>query len=283
MDVGGELRSGTATRTARRLRLRYPGTCEGCGTELAPGTDAVYDAARKTIHCLSCPDSTAAPAESPIDLGIAGGSARREFEQRKANRAARVEGRFGVRVGGVVVDLTNEPQATRAWGDGARGEELLAEALAGVPGIVVLHDRRMPGTRANIDHVVIGPGGVFVVDAKRYAGRIGIHNKGGLFRSDYRLYVGRRDCSALADGVAWQAEVVQEALQGTGVEALPPVTPVLCFVDGDWPLLNPPSSFRGARLENQRSVKKLVGQGSAVDPQAIERVARVLATQLPAK
>jgi len=236
MDVGGELRSGSATRAARRLRLRYPGTCERCGTELAPGTDAVYDAARKTIRCVSCPVSTAAPAE-----------------------------------------------AIRAWGDGARGEELLGEALAGVPGIVVLHDRRMPGTRANIDHMVIGPSGVFVVDAKRYAGRIGIHNKGGLFRSDYRLYVGRRDCSALADGVAWQAEVVQEALQGTGVEALPPVTPVLCFVDGDWPLLNPPSSFRGARLENQRSVKKLVGQGSAVDPQAIERVARVLATQLPAK
>jgi Nuclease-related domain len=171
----------------------------------------------------------------------------------------------------------------RAWGDGARGDELLGDALLGVPGIVVLHDRKMPGTRAKIDHVVIGPGGVFVVDAKRYAGRIGIHNKGGLFRSDNRLYVGRRDCSALADGVSWQADAVADALRATDLQGLPAVTSVLCFVDGDWPLINPPSSFRGVRLESQRSLKKLVGQAQAVDPQMIERVTRALATALPPK
>jgi Nuclease-related domain len=173
--------------------------------------------------------------------------------------------------------------ARRAWGDSARADELLGDALLGVPGIVVLHDRRMPGTRAKIDHVVIGRGGVFVVDAKRYAGRIGIHNKGGLFRSDNRLYVGRRDCSALADGVAWQADAVADALRATGLEGLPSVTSVLCFVDGEWPMLNPPSSFRGVRLESERSLKKLVEQGQAVDPQTIKRVTRALATALPAK
>jgi len=186
-------------------------------------------------------------------------------------------------VGSEAPSRSSTRTAQDAWGDGARGDELLAEALAGVPGIAVLHDRRLPGTRANIDHVVIGPGGIFVVDAKRYAGRIGIHNKGGLFRSDYRLYVGRRDCSALADGVAWQADTVAGALPATGFEGLPAVTPVLCFVDGDWPLLNPPSSFRGVRLENQRSLKKLVGQGQAVDPQTIERVTRLLERALPPK
>ncbi|MEO6532232.1 MAG: nuclease-related domain-containing protein [Pseudolysinimonas sp.] len=31
-----------------------------------------------------------------------------------------------------------------------------------------LRDRRIPGSKANIDHVVRAPRGVFVIDAKRY-------------------------------------------------------------------------------------------------------------------
>jgi hypothetical protein len=53
---------------------------------------------------------------------------------------------------------------------GARGEEALGAALAQLPGIRVLHDRRVPGTRGNLDHLVVGPASVFVVDAKHYPG-----------------------------------------------------------------------------------------------------------------
>ena len=182
-----------------------------------------------------------------------------------------------------MVPVTSAPKPSRAWGDGARGDELLGQVLADLAGVVVLHDRRMARTRANVDHIVIGPRGLFVVDAKRYAGRIGIHNKGSLFRADYRLYVGRRDCSALAEKVVWQAKVVLEALQAGGVEALPPITPVLCFVDGDWPLINPPSTFGGVRLENERSIRRLVSQGPAKEAKAIEWATRVLTAAVPAK
>jgi hypothetical protein len=177
----------------------------------------------------------------------------------------------------------SEPKASRAWGDGARGEELLGQVLADLPGIVVFHDRRMPRSRTNIDHVVMGPAGIFVVEAKRYAGRIGIRNKGSILRSDRRLYVGRRDCSGLAEKVAWQAKVLLEALQATGVDELPPITPVLCFVDGDWPLINPPSTFGGVRLENERSIRRLVSHGPAKDPKAIEWATRVLGGALAEK
>jgi hypothetical protein len=185
--------------------------------------------------------------------------------------------------GRAVLPVRSEPKSSRAWGDGVRGEELLGQVLADVPGVIVLHDRRMPRTRTSIDHVVTGPGGLFVIEAKRYAGRIEIRNKGSILRSDRRLYVGRRDCSGLAEKVAWQAKVLLEALQTTGVDELPPVTPVLCFVDGDWPLINPPSAFGGVRLENERSIKRLVARGSAVDRRAIEWATRVLAAALPAK
>lgn len=43
------------------------------------------------------------------------------------------------------------------------------------------HDRRIPPTRANIDHIVIAPTGVYVIDAKNYTGRAQLSIKGGIF------------------------------------------------------------------------------------------------------
>jgi hypothetical protein len=258
-------------------RVKYDGACSRCGVALHVGDVAVYDRPTRTIHCVSCP--TALGPVPEIDAGVAGRSARHEHERRAAKREAAVRGRWGDRIGGVVLALSDEPQSTRAWAVGARGEEKLAEAL---DGFSVLHDRCVPGTRGNIDHVVIAPAGVFVVDAKRYEGRIEIRNHGWFLGPDERLHVGRRDCSALADGMAWQVAAVEKALLAAGVAPLPPVTPVLCFVDGDWPLISPPDVFRGVRLESTRSLRKrLVGE--ALDEAAVARLARILAAALPPK
>jgi hypothetical protein len=184
--------------------------------------------------------------------------------------------RFGRRLGGVLLKVSGEPQSTRAWKRGAEGEEKLAASLADLDGVRVLHDRAVRGTTGNIDHLVIAPAGVFVVDAKNYRGRIRIRDKGGLLRSDRRLYVGGRDCSKLADGLRWQVEAVTSALLGAGLDPLPSVTPVLCFVDGDWPLLFPPSEYNGVRLEGVRSLRKLLTARAALDQAAIDALARTL-------
>jgi hypothetical protein len=99
----------------------------------------------------------------------------------------------------------------------------------------VLNDRRVPGTRGNIDHLLIAPAGVFVVDAKRYEARLEIRDKGGLFRTDERLYVGGRDCSCLADNMGWQVKAVATVLESVEFEVA--VTPVLCFLGVEWSLL----------------------------------------------
>ena len=44
-----------------------------------------------------------------------------------------------------------------------------AHLLAALPRrFFVMHDRRAPGARANIDHLVIGPTGVWVIDSKSF-------------------------------------------------------------------------------------------------------------------
>ena len=283
----------------KKLRLRYAGTCVVCGAALPQGAPALYDKASKTVRCVVCPNVAAVarivaeplsvdpvaalvPDErTSIDFGTAGASAQREHDRRAAKREERVKERFGRRFGGLLLAVVDEPQSTRAWAQGALGERKLAEALAGVPDIVVLHDRKVPGTRRNIDHLVIAPGGLFVVDAKRYKGRLQIRDKGGLFRTDKRLYVGGRDCSHLADNMGWQVKAVETLLES--VDHKVAITTVLCFLEVEWPLLFAPDSFRGVRLDSPRTLRKLVTRTQILDAAEIDRLARVLATGFPAK
>jgi len=265
----------------KKLRLRYAGTCVICGAALPQGAQAWYHAASKTVRCIACPDRDYVAELAPLDFGAAGNSAQREHDRRVAKREEKVKERYGRRFGGLVLAVTEEPQSTRAWEKGARGEQKLAEAIAGLPDVVALHDRRVPGTRGNIDHLVIAPAGLFVVDAKHYDGRLRIRDKGGLFRTDNRLYVGGRDCSHLADNMAWQVKAVETLL--ASVEVTMPVTPVLCFIDVDWPLLFAPNSFRGVRLEDPKSLRKLITATPALDSAAIDKLARILAAGFPAK
>lgn len=57
---------------------------------------------------------------------------------------------------------------------GAEGEARTAAVLAAMPPEwVAIHDVRWPGRRfANIDHIVLGPGGIFVVDSKNWSGHV---------------------------------------------------------------------------------------------------------------
>jgi len=186
-------------------------------------------------------------------------------------------------MGNVVLAISDDSHSTRAWARGAQGEVRLAEALHDVSDLKLLHDRRVPHTKGNIDHILVSPAGVFVVDAKLYKGLIEIRDVGGLFNSDKRLYVGRRDCSELATNMGWQVEAVRRALSTAGINPSPPVIPVLCFVDGEWPLLWPPVEFHGVRLEGKRSIKKLLNAANILDPEAIGKVHHLLATMLPPK
>lgn len=101
--------------------------------------------------------------------GTAGGSALREFDRRHAARQQRVQSAHP-RIGKFLLAVFDDPKSTRAWDSGAKGEQrmgTLLQEIAG-PDLGVLHDRRIPRSRANIDHLVICPSGVFVIDAKRY-------------------------------------------------------------------------------------------------------------------
>lgn len=185
---------------------------------------------------------------------------------------------------GVVLAVSSGPQHEQAWARGAEGEAKLARKLerwtAGHD-VVLLHDRRMPRSRANIDHLAIGPSGVTVIDAKRYSGRITVERRGGLLhdRTEH-LRVHRRDKTKLVDGVLAQADAVRAVLAG-GPYATVPVRAVLCFVDGDWPLFGR-LEVRGVPVLPPRQTAKLCRDDGPLDRAGVQELARDLARLLPA-
>src|SRR2546422_6691915 len=86
-DVGPR---NTGLKEAKPLadwRVKYDGMCARCGTPLLRGEVAVWDRSTRTMHCVECPSPReAAHLELPLDVGIPGSSARREFERRKVRR-----------------------------------------------------------------------------------------------------------------------------------------------------------------------------------------------------
>ena len=157
----------------KRMKLRYAGTCRVCGSDLAARAEAIYERTSKSVRCVECPSGPIVaptglmgpdPAErTPDDLapGVAGGSARREYERRTAKDEERLRAKWG-RFGGIAVALSDERQSTAAWETGAVGEERLGARLDALASedVAVLHDRRIPNSKANIDHVAVARAGV---------------------------------------------------------------------------------------------------------------------------
>jgi hypothetical protein len=170
----------------------------------------------------------------------------------------------------VLLALKEPPAHERRWAHGAGGEEMVAAALDARcrPEVAVLHDRRTPGARANIDHIAVGPSGVWVVDTKRYKGKIQVAKP--LF-GPAKLKIAGRDQTKLVAGLIRQVELVAPAVGGVLTDV--PVRGAFCFVEGDLPLLGTPS-VDGILLLHRRSLAKRL---NADGPLTVEDSATVIA------
>jgi len=101
-----------------------------------------------------------------------------------------------------------------AWRLGAEGERRTARLLERLTrdGFVVFHDLAVPGSPANVDHLVIGPSGVFVIDSKQWSGSVHQGADGLAWHNHYRL-------DRTLATVRWEAETVGRLL-GTRIAAL---------------------------------------------------------------
>ncbi|MGE4427185.1 MAG: nuclease-related domain-containing protein [Solirubrobacteraceae bacterium] len=207
--------------------------------------------------------------------GTAGASARREHERRRAARQQRVRERHP-RTAGLRLALSGPPQHEQAWVRGAEGEEALARELATRcdDRVRFLHDRRLPGTRGNVDHLAIAPSGVWVIDAKRYRGKVAVRRP--LF-GPAKLTIGGRDRTRLIDGLRRQTDRIGELLEVAGV----PVHGTLCFYDAELPIVGS-LSFDGFPILRPRPLARRLNRDGPLDVDRIANIRALVAEVLPA-
>lgn len=190
--------------------------------------------------------------------GRAGGSA--------AARARRLRTPL-VRLAALAGISTARGREADRWAAGAVGERRTAARLDPLraEGWTVLHDRALPDSRANVDHVVVSPpGAVFVVDSKLWSSRYRLRLANG------RLLHGDRDVTTRLEGVRFEAAAIARVLGC-------PVTPLVSMdgppVDGgelraDGVLIVP--------ADRVVSVLRGLGRRSATEPHPGPRAVRLL-------
>ncbi|HEU0103303.1 MAG TPA: UvrD-helicase domain-containing protein [Mycobacteriales bacterium] len=155
---------------------------------------------------------------------------------------------------------------------GCRGERVVCSALStlALQGFHHLDDRscRDRPERVNLDHLVVGPTGVFVVDAKNWAGRIAVRDgqltQDGVSRNDRMIAVG------------WLTRRVQDVLDSHGVRA----RSVVCFAA---PQPHLPADLRGLVLltDPVRLAARLAGEPRVLSVGQVEALVELLAHAFP--
>jgi hypothetical protein len=291
------------------ITLEYSGLC-ACGSSIPAGEPVAYDRARRTIVCASCLStrhqtsaadlaSASMSLQSPSFGGRFGAHAVAIMDLAAARPDTTTEpgpGAEGYRHRHAGEDNDKGPRSllgrtepsdralTKAAKQGADSERAITVALRAVVDVgdaLLLTNRRIPDSRAHIDHLVIAGDGVFVVDAQRYAGAaVAVRQAGGMFgprQTD--LYVRGRQRNDLVGGVEKLAASVRTVLEGTGLAEVP-VTPVLCLVGGSFPMFHGILPAGETAVVGLKPLRKLLGHPGPLDAAARERVYVSLAASL---
>jgi Nuclease-related domain len=146
-------------------------------------------------------------------------------------------------------------------------------------GVIALHDRRVPGSSANIDHIVVGPSGIYVIDAKyRETGRVQLRRPGSIFRpAPPQLWVGGRNCTKLVTSMAKQLDVVKVALPE---ELHPHLRAILALVNVDWGVFPTAFEIGGVLVAWPKEVARVVDRAGPLSAAEVKSTAGQLATRL---
>jgi len=216
--------------------------------------------------------------------GSAGASAQDQYKKRSAKVKQERVKLLGKRLGAVANALLGEGQSAEAWKKGAKGEEgigAILDSMAERHGFKVLHDRAIPSSSANIDHILISNRGIFVIDSKNYSGLVRIDEQGGILTPLIKtLYVGNRKQTRLVEGVKKQVGIVEKALEGSGAQA--PVQGVLAFYDADWPIFFKPTEIDGVLINSNGVEAAVLAQPINSDIDVVQCF-KQLSKKLPAK
>jgi hypothetical protein len=233
------------------------------------------------VTCTACRPGASVPPPGfvpELDRGEAGSSAGREHRRRMERREARVR-EAHPKLAPLLLALSSAPQHESAFDRGARGERTVGAGLerrVAEGSVTLLHDRRMPSGRGNVDHLAVAPTGVYVIDAKANKGKVRIARP--VFGSE-KLLINGRDWTKLLDGLDRQVGAVRQVLSGIDSTDIP-IHGVVCFTNADLPWLRT-ARMRGHLLMYGRALARKLNSGGPLTQATVDSLTQTLAAALP--
>jgi nuclease-like protein len=151
-------------------------------------------------------------------------------------------------------------------------------ARLGNAGYLALHDRAIPGTDQVIDHLVVGPAGIYAVDSEIWDRRLPVRaTRGG------KLFHGPRDQAARLDHARWEAGQVARligAALGQPITARPAM--VIYGPTVPWIVvrISGVDVFCGRRLRKYLR-REAAGRSGYLDERQVEAIHDIAAQVLP--
>jgi hypothetical protein len=222
-------------------------------------------------------------SDSSNSEGTAGKSARDEYQKRVASTEKKRIRVFGPKIGKFLNLVIADSQSTSAWDKGNQGEVavgIFLDRYSNESGFFALHDRQIPRSKANIDHILITDRGVFVIDAKNHKGMIQTRNVGGILSRKETLFIANKNQTKLVEGVKKQVLILEKALEEANIQVS--VIGMLAFFGGNFPILFKPKMIDGVLINGKGIQEGILSQplNSNLDLKAISNILKV---KFPAK
>jgi len=238
--------------------LRFGGTCDSCGAIIEKREIGWHEPLLHKARCAACgplSDETIKNIElpAPTESNPIGGSA--------ALREARTR---------------RDPK----WIKGAAGEYLMDLSLHNHvnEGAVILTDRQVPGTKSNIDHIVVAPSGVWIIDSKNWRGKIQYKSATRMGMSR-RLLVDGKDRTSAVEAIFNQVIPVAQIIGDKSV----PIKPALVFIEGDWSdisatrlLAGRPHQYLTVWIAWPKAIWKKINEPGPLDADSVKRIGAAL-------
>jgi hypothetical protein len=194
------------------------------------------------------------------------------------------EGGNGVAVvgGAAAAGQSVAPTPSRRWVKRADGDRRARARLQliGHEGVIVLNDRRIPGSRSCIKCIAISTAGVFVIDTKGYRGLVHVKRQGPIRDlGPLELHVGRRNCSSSVDDLSAQVQIVREALSSTPWGSEVPVSALLCLTRAEWGFASP-LEIRDVWVGWPRLMAGRVREPGVMDSPTVHEVSEMITSHL---
>jgi hypothetical protein len=171
------------------------------------------------------------------------------------------------------------------WTKGAAGEYLMDLSLHNHvnEGAVILTDRQVPGTKSNIDHIVVAPSGVWIIDSKVWKGKIE-YKSATMMGTAKRLFVGGTDRTPAVEAIF---NLVIPVAQFIGDRSVP-IKPALVFIEGDWSdasaariLASKPYQHLSVWISWPKAIWKKINEPGPLGAEAVKRIGSNLDEALP--